>query len=50
VITIMSIHGIIRDIYPGKPRTDVKARLSNRDHRVKTLWSHGSGMIRVKES
>jgi hypothetical protein len=29
VITIMSIHGIIRDIHPGKPRTDVKARLSN---------------------
>jgi len=25
----MSVHGIIRDIYPGKPRTDVKARLSN---------------------
>jgi len=29
VITIMSVHGIIRDIHPGKPRTDVKARLSN---------------------
>jgi len=29
VITIMSVHGIIRDVYPGKPRTDVKARLSN---------------------
>ena len=29
MITIMSVHGIIRDIHPGKPRTDVKARLSN---------------------
>jgi len=29
VITIMSVHGIIRDIHPGKPRTDVKARLSS---------------------
>ena len=29
MITIMSVHGIIRDVYPGKPRTDVKARLSN---------------------
>jgi len=52
VITIMSVHGIIRDIHPGKPRTDVKARLSNlvsQSQNVVVTWEwydKGQGIIK----